>query len=60
MSNTKTKEKIFPIRIDDETYRQLRKMAFLLEVTMTDIVRDGLKIKLEEAKKMLTNSSVVV
>jgi hypothetical protein len=60
MDNKKNKEKIFPIRLDDETYRQLRKIAYLMEVNMTDIVRDGLKIKLEEAKKILTNSSIVV
>jgi hypothetical protein len=60
MNNKKNKEKVLPIRLDDETFRQLRKMAYLMEVNMVDILRDGLKIKLEQAKKILTNSDIAV
>ena len=54
------KYKVLPIRFEPEPYRQLRKMAFLHEMSMAQLVRELVDKKLLEVKKILTNSDIVV
>jgi predicted DNA-binding protein len=60
MNAKKIEPKIVPIRLDPETHKNLRKLAYLTEVPMAEIIRQGIKIKIEENKKMLTNSDVAI
>ena len=60
MEVKKIKERIFPIRIDNEMHKQLRKAAYLTELPMSELIRLGIKMKLEETKKILTNLESIV
>jgi len=55
MDKKNLKGKIFPVRIDDAMHRELRKCAYLTEVPMSELIREGIKLKIEKIKKMLTN-----
>jgi len=52
--------KILPVRFEPETYRLLRKMAYLNEMPMSELIRDLVKNKINEYKKVLTNSDVAI
>lgn len=52
--------KVIPIRIDSEMHRMLRKISFLTEITMAELMRQGIQIKINEYKKVLTNADVNV
>lgn len=54
------KERIFPIRIDNEMHKQLRKASYITALPMSELIRLGAKMKLEEIKKMLTNAEGIV
>jgi predicted DNA-binding protein len=55
-----SEHKIIPIRLDPEMHQNLRKLAYLTEIPMSEIIRQGIKIKIEENKKMLTNSDIAI
>jgi len=52
--------KIIPFRLSEEMYRELRKYAFLHEISMAQIVRDAVEKVLIENRKMLTNSDIAI
>ena len=52
--------KIFPIRIDQDMYQDLRKISFLTHISMADIIREGAENKIKEYKKMLTHTEISV
>ena len=60
MEEKRIKERIFPIRIDNEMHKQLRKAAYITALPMSELIRLGTKMKLEEIKKMLTNAESIV
>lgn len=60
MRPTIKKERIFPIRMDHEMHKQLRRAAFLAEIPMSEFIRLSIKTKLEETKKILTNAESIV
>jgi predicted DNA-binding protein len=53
-------QKILPIRIDKDMFKELRKLAYLTEKPMAELIRQGIKMKLEENKKVLTNSDIAI
>ncbi len=53
-------QKVFPLRLTGEMHQGLRKLAYLTELPMAEIIRDAIKIKLKESKKILTNSDIAV
>lgn len=55
-----SKPRVFPLRIEDNLYRKLKKLSYLTEISMSDIVRMGIELKIEAHKKELTNSDVVI
>lgn len=56
-----TKEfKILPVRIEQQTYKMLRKMAFLNEMSMAHLIREMIDKKIEDNKKVLTNSDIAI
>ncbi len=52
--------KIFPVRIEIKMYKDLRKLAYLTEMSMSDLIRDGINLKIAEHKKVLTNAEINV
>jgi len=55
-----TKLKVVPIRVDLQTYKDLRKLAYLTEQPMAEIIRNGIEYQLNNYKKVLTNSDIAV
>lgn len=55
-----TNYRILPVRLEEKLYKQLHKLAYLTESSMADIIRQGIKLKLEEYKKVLTNSDIAI
>lgn len=53
-------QKIIPVRIDVEMHRNLRNLAHLTEISMAEIIRQGIKIILEQQKKVLTNNDIAI
>jgi len=54
------KERIFPIRMDQDMHKQLRRASFLTEIPMSEFIRMSIRSKLEETKKILTNAEGIV
>ncbi len=52
--------KVIPLRVNNRTYKELRKLSYLTERHMADLIRDGIEMKIEENKKVLTNSQITV
>lgn len=48
------------IRMEEKSYRQLRDVAHVNEVSMASLVRDLIDNKLKEYKKVLTNSDIAI
>lgn len=55
-----TESKIFPVRIDIKMYKDLRKLSYLTEMSMSDLIREGINLKIAEHRKVLTNAEIVV
>jgi predicted DNA-binding protein len=53
-------QKIVPIRMDNEMHRELRKLAFLTELPMAHIVRQGIQMRIDEIKKALTSRDIAI
>lgn len=53
-------EKILPIRIPGALHKELRKLAYLTEISMAELIRQGIVLKLKENKKVLTNSDIAI
>jgi hypothetical protein len=48
------------VRLEESSYRSLRKMAYLNEKSMADITREAIEDKIKEAKKVLTNADIAI
>lgn len=56
----KDDQKIIPVRLDLLLYKDLRKLSYLTEMTMVDIIREGIRLKIKEAQKVLTNADITI
>jgi predicted DNA-binding protein len=52
--------KIFPVRMSGELHSQLKKLAYLTEKPVAELIRMGIQLKLEEYKKVLTNADIAI
>lgn len=52
--------KVMPVRIDTELYKDLRKLSYLSELPMSELIRQAIKLKIDECKKVLTNSDIAI
>lgn len=52
--------KIFMLRLEPKTHKELRKLSYLTELPMAELIRDAIKNKLKESKKMLTNADIAI
>jgi len=52
--------KVLPIRMEETQYRKWRKLAYLNEMSMAELIRQLMDEKLKEASKMLTNSDIAI
>jgi len=52
--------KSLTIRFDENLYFSLKKLSFLNERPMAELIRESLEKIIEEHKKVLTNSSIAV
>lgn len=52
--------RVVPLRIDSNMHRRLKKASYLTEIPMSEIMREGIEMKLEEMKKVLTNADISV
>jgi predicted DNA-binding protein len=52
--------KMIPVRMDQKMYNELRKLSFLVNIPMSEIVRDCLEQKISANKKMLTNNDIAI
>jgi len=51
---------VFPLRIPCVMHKELRKLAYLTEVPMAELIREGILLKLNENRKVLTNSDIAI
>jgi hypothetical protein len=56
----KLKYKVLPIRLEEESYRSWRKLAYLNEMSMAQMIRSLVENKLKETKKVLTNADIAI
>lgn len=54
------KYKVLPIRLEEGQYRSLRKMAYLNEISMANMIRQLIDNHLNINKKVLTNSDIAI
>lgn len=52
--------KVLPVRVESGKYKQLRKLAYLSEMSMAELIRRMLDEKLNSMKKVLTNSDIAI
>lgn len=52
--------RVFPIRLEEDLYKKLRKLSYLNEIPIAQIIREAIEIKLEANKKVLTNSDIAI
>lgn len=52
--------KLLTIRMEQDTHKQLRKLSYLTEESIAELIRQGIQIIIEKNKKVLTNSDVAV
>ncbi len=52
--------KILPFRIDEKTYNEIRKIAYLNEVSMAVIVRSAVKNMLADSKNKWTKDNIAI
>lgn len=48
------------IRMPQDSHDRLRKMSYLMNIPMTELVRRAVNIWLNETKDLLTNAKVVI
>jgi predicted DNA-binding ribbon-helix-helix protein len=56
----KIKYKPLYVRLEDKSYRQLRDIAHINEISMASLVRALIDNKLKESKKVLTSSDIAI
>jgi hypothetical protein len=56
----KEKGTIFPLRIENKMYEDLRKVSYLTHISKAELIRMGLESKLNEYKKMLIHTEINV
>lgn len=52
--------KSLTVRMPTKVHRDLRKLSYLTEIPIAVLIRNGIEIILNNNKKVLTNSDVVV
>lgn len=52
--------KILPFRMDDELYLKLKKLSYLTDKSMAELVRQGLEKTLNDYKNILTRSDIAI
>lgn len=60
MKNKKRMYKVLPIRLEEDCYRKWRKLAYLNEMSMAQMIRELVEQKLKDTKKLLTNSDIAI
>lgn len=55
-----TVQKVFPVRMDEDLYKDLRKLSYLTELPIAEIIRQAVKVKIESHRKLLTNSDIAI
>jgi len=65
--NNKKKERVvfksrktIPVHMEETTWRNLRKLSHLSELSMNELAREGIEIILNNNKNILTNSDIVI
>lgn len=53
-------EKVLPVRMGTEQYQLLRKLAYLEESSMSEIVRNIIEEKINSQRKVLTNADIAI
>jgi len=53
-------DKIIPLRINPELHDQLRTVSFYTKIPMAELMRQGIQLKINKYKKLLTNIKVNV
>lgn len=51
---------VFPVRIENSTYKELKKLSYLNEVPVSVLVRQGIKLRIDFFKKQLTNEDIAI
>ena len=60
MENEKVYNKAVLVRMTEDEHRAWRKLAYLNEVSMANIVRECVEEKLKNNKKVLINSDIAI
>ncbi len=48
---------LYTLRLDHKMHDQIRDLAHILKVNMSDVIREGVELRLNQIKKPLTNSN---
>jgi hypothetical protein len=51
---------LYTLRLDNKMHDQVRDLAHVLKVHMSEVIRDGINLKLEQIKKPLTKRNVAL
>lgn len=51
---------VLPIRFDNKMYNEMRNIAHVNKINMSDIVRHGVDLFLQEQKKLLTKRDITI
>lgn len=51
---------VLPIRLDEKMYEELREMAYISKRPMAVIVREGIELRMNQIKKVLTNKDIAI
>lgn len=56
----RVKYRVLLVRLEEQSYLSWRKLSYLHETSMSSMIRDLVENKLNESRKMLTNSDIVI
>ncbi len=60
MDNKKVYNKAVLVRLTEDEHKAWRKLSYLHEISMAQLLRSCVETKLKEVKKVLTNSDIVI
>lgn len=60
MTQTLDDDKMLTIRMPNTFHKNLRKLSYLTQKPMAELVRNGIEMVIENNKKVLTNSDIVI
>lgn len=46
---------LYTLRLDEKMHEEVRNLAHFMKVNMSEIIREGIQLKLNQVKKPLTN-----